>query len=74
MVRLLNCRWGCKSVLLFLEKGLMVMVLGLGMWILFVVLVGYLMLGVVVMVLWMFVWWVVGIGVLLICVYVLLSC
>lgn len=73
MARPSNRRRGRKSASPFLEKGLTVTVLGLGMWTLSAVLAGHPMLGAAATALRTPAWWAVGIGALLICVHALLS-
>ncbi len=73
MARPSNRRHGRKSASPFLEKGLMVTVLGLGMWTLSAVLAGHPMLGAAATALRTPAWWAIGIGALLLCVHALLS-
>ncbi len=73
MARPSNRRRGRKSASPFLEKGLTVAVLGLGMWTLSAVLAGHPMLGAAATALRTPAWWTIGIGALLMCVHALLS-
>lgn len=73
MARPSNRRRGRKSASPFLEKGLTVTVLGLGMWTLSAVLAGHPMLGAAATALRTPAWWAIGIGALLMCVHALLS-